>query len=193
MIVAGLDTETTSKLHPDHRIIELCVQKWDFDPDTGKAAKLNEKTWRIHPGRSIDPKAYAVHKISLDDLAGSPPLEACADEIIDYMHGVDWFVAHNGNEFDRPFIRMEYERVNASHLPALDRQRWFDTMEEGRWAHPWGKVPNLRELCWASDVHYDPALSHRADYDVEVMMRSFFFGVRAGFFTLRSPGAALAA
>lgn len=183
MIVAGLDIETTGKLTPEHRIIELCLQKWHYEPEAGHAfVKLDEHTWRINPERSIDPKAYAVHKISLDDLAGKPTLPEVLPRIISNMRGVDMFVAHNGNEFDRPFIRMEVERADPSLLPIIDAQQWFDTMEEGRWAHPWGKVPNLAELCWACDVHYDPALSHKADYDVEVMMKSFFFGVKCGFF-----------
>lgn len=194
MIVAGLDVETTSKLAPEHRIIELCIQKWDYHPDHGhKFAKIGEETWRINPERSIDPKAYAVHKISLDDLAGKPNFEESLPSIADYMRGVDLFVAHNGDDFDRPFIRMEVERVAPTLVSEMDKQKWFDTMVEGRWAHPWGKVPNLRELCWACDVHYDPALSHKADYDVEVMMRSFFFGVRSGFFRPEISTVALAA
>lgn len=182
MLIAGLDVETTSKLSPEHRIIELCVQKWEFNTDTKAAIKRAQETWRFNPERSIDPKAYAVHKISLDDLVGEPTFEAALPQVLDFMEGVDLFVAHNGDEFDRPFLRMEVERVASHKLHRIDGQQWFDTMQEGRWAHPWGKVPTLRELCWACDVAYDPTKSHAADYDVEVMMRAFFFAVRAGFF-----------
>lgn len=185
MIVCGIDTETTSKLSPDHRIIELHLQKWDFDPVIMTRTKISDKTWRINPERSIDPKAYAVHKISLDDLAGKPNFASCGREIIAAMADVDLFVAHNGDEFDRPFLRLEIERTMPDLLPALDGQKWFDTMQNGRWSGPWGKAPSLAELCWATDVPYDVTLAHSADFDVGVMMKAFFFGIQAGFFVLR--------
>lgn len=183
MIVAGLDIETTSILKIEHRIIELCAQKWEFDPATCKGRLIGTKTWRIHPERSIEPKAYAVHKISLDDLAGMPVFAEVAADILAYIADVELIVAHNGDEFDRPFVRMELERVGQP-LTKFDEQKWFDTMLDGRWADPWGKVPTLRQLCHACDVEYDTAKSHAAEYDVTVMMKSFFFGVKAGFFTL---------
>lgn len=180
MLIAGLDVETTGIADPKHRIIELHVQKWDA-ADFDHPRLLGDKTWRIHPDRSIEAKAFAVHHISLDDLAGCPKFEAVVDEIMAHLAGVDLFVAHNA-DFDRQMMRYEVQRVKPTYLPALDALNWFDTMEEGRWATPWGKVPNLRELCWACDVNYDPSLAHAAAYDVTVMMKSFFFGVRAGFF-----------
>jgi DNA polymerase-3 subunit epsilon len=185
MIVAGLDIETTGFLKPEHRIIELCVQKWDYDPASLKADLIGTETWRIHPERSIDAKALAVHGISLDDLASAPTWDKCAPYILDHMRDVDLFVGHNGNEFDRPFIRMEVERIKLS-VPQIDAQKWFDTMLSGRWANTWGKVPTLRELCWACDVEYDPSKAHAAEYDVRQMMQSFFFGLKTGFFTLPS-------
>lgn len=181
MIVAGLDTETTGILKPEHRIIELCLQKWDFNPSTFEAKLIRTDTWRIHPERSVEAGAYAVHKISLDDLAGRPNWLNSSPYILDAMKGVDLFVAHNGAEFDRPFIRMECER-NGLPVAPLDAQKWYDTMLGGRWATAWGKAPNLQELCWACDVEYDPEKSHAAEYDVRVMMEAFFFGVRAGVF-----------
>lgn len=183
MIVAGLDTETTSKLDPAHRIIETFIQKWDVDPVTFDARFLESKLWRTHPDRSIEPAAFKVHGISLDDLAGQPKMEVHAPEIDRYMRGVDLFVAHNGNEFDRPYIRMEFERCGVD-LANIDGSKWFDTMLAGRWANTWGKVPSLRELCYACDVEYDPAKAHAADYDVTVLMRCFFTGLKLGFFIL---------
>lgn len=178
MILAGLDIETSGILKPEHRIIELCLQKWDFNPSTFEAKLIRTDTWRIHPERAIDAAAYAVHKISLDDLAGRPNWLNSSPYILDAMKGVDLFVAHNGEGFDMPFIEQECVR-NGIKFPKV---KCFDTMLGGRWATAWGKAPNLQELCWACDVEYDPEKSHAAEYDVRVMMEAFFFGVRAGFF-----------
>lgn len=181
MIIAGLDTETTGKLSPEHRVIELCVQQWEYEPGYVPTLKDN-RTWRIHPDRSIEPGAYKVHGISLDDLAGKPTFDKVAPEILDHMSKVDLFVAHNGDDFDKPMLTMELERFGL----ALPSRPWLDTMQSGRWATALGKVPNLKELCWASDVEYDPSKAHAADYDVTVMMKCFFFGLKCGRFTL--PG-----
>lgn len=183
MIVGVIDTETSGKLDPAHRIIELSIHKWDATA-IHSPRLLSERTWRIHPERSIEPKAFAVHGISLDDLAGEKNLAHHTEAILADMQGVDLWVAQNGDSFDRPFIRLEYERVLPAALPFLDGQKWFDTMLEGRWATAWGKSPNLGELAWACDVDYDPTKAHAADYDVRVTAKCFFFGLRHGFYKL---------
>jgi DNA polymerase-3 subunit epsilon len=184
MIVAGIDTETTGLLKPEHRLVEIHIQKWKLDnPMATNPELLSDKTWRTNPDRSIDAKAQAVHHIAIEDLAGAPKLEDVLLEIIAHMKDVDLWVAHNV-EFDRNFMALEVERVDARFLPWLNGLQWFDTMTEGRWAHPWGKVPSLQEACWASDVPYDPTKAHAAEYDVTCMMKCFFFGLRTGFYKI---------
>lgn len=181
LIIGGFDIESTGLLSPDHRIIEACVQQYEVDPANPSAAFLvNEKTWRIHPKRSIDAKAYAVHNISLDDLAGCPEWSEVAADICAWLDACDIVVAHNGIEFDFPFLIQECERVGQP-LPDFYP---FDTMQDGRWATPFGKVPNLGELCFASGVPYNAAEAHAADYDVRKMMASFFFGWAQGFYQI---------
>jgi len=60
----------------------------------------------------------------------------------------------------------------------------FDTMTEGRWATPDGKLPKLQELCFALEVEYDTNKAHAAEYDVDVMMECLWKGIDCGFFTL---------
>lgn len=174
MILGALDTETTGLEWGDHRFIEVFVHRLGTD---GKS--LEEKLFRIHPQRSIQPAAQAVHKISLADLAGCPAWEDVAPDIHSMLSRCDLLVAHNGEGFDLPFLNYEFERVG---LPKL-KVPMFDTMLEGRWATPIGKVPNLGELCWACEVDYDGSKAHAADYDVRVMMDCFFKGVEWGFFS----------
>lgn len=180
MIIVGLDTETTGKLDPAHRVIELCLQRWAFDPGTHNSALIKTSTWRFNPDRSIDAAAFRAHGISQEDLADCKPLGIHAGDIVAELEGVDLIVAHNGLDFDKVFMTWELERAGI----ALPSSPWFDTMQSGRWATALGKVPNLKELCWACDVEYDPAKAHAAEYDVLVMMKCFFFGVKSGNFTL---------
>jgi len=60
-------------------------------------------------------------------------------------------------------------------------------MMSGCWATAFGEVPSLKKLCFACDVEYDADDAHAADYDVDKMMESFFFGVGAGRFKLDNP------
>lgn len=173
--VAGLDLETTGKLATGHRIIEVCVSKWLIS-----GTHLSTQTWRINPERAIDPKAQEVHGISAADLLSEPKREIVFPLITKALADVDLIVAHNGLEFDKLFLEMDYTSVGL----VFPKHEWFDTMIEGRWATPMGKVPSLQELCHATGVKYDPSKAHAAEYDTNCMMEAFFRGKQMGFFNV---------
>jgi DNA polymerase III subunit epsilon len=179
MIITSIDTETTGLEWGDHRFIEVYIEHFELHDQTTVAHKL----WRIHPQRTIQPAAQAVHKISLMDLAGCPAWEDVAKDIHAFLHCGDLLVAHNGEGFDFPFLNYEFKRVG---LPEIGKPV-FDTMIHGRWATPVGKVPNLGELCWACEIDYDSSKAHAADYDVAVMTKCFFKGVEWGFYSPPLP------
>ena len=181
MIIGALDTETTGLEWGDHRFVEVYVEQIEYP--TRKS--LTKKLQRINPQRSIQPAAQAVHKISLSDLVGCPAWEDVAKNLHALLSGCDLLVAHNGQGFDLPFLNYEFKRAGLSEL----RVPMFDTMLEGRWATPIGKVPNLGELCWACEVDYDGSKAHAADYDVGVMIECFFRGLDWGFFRAPLPHA----
>ena len=137
--------------------------------------------WRIDPKRSIDAKAREVHKITEADLIGCPTLEEAGPEIAKRLNDCDMVIAHNGFEFDFPFIAQELERIREP-LPDFEP---FDTMLAGRWATPLGEVPNLGALSFACGVPYDPDKAHSAEYDVLRMMECFFFGIRRGLYNVK--------
>lgn len=181
MIIGGTDLETTGFLEPEHRIIEVCISRYDFDPATFTAKHLDTWTQRIDPKRSIDKKAQDVHKITANDLIGKPTWDVVGPDAAKRLDTCDVVVGHNFLEFDAPFLIQEWERIKCP-LPDFIP---FDTMQDGRWATPMGTVPNLGALCFACGVPYDHATAHAADYDVGVMMECFFFGLRRGVFTLK--------
>ena len=181
MIVGGLDTETTGLFSLEHRIIEACIKRYEWsgvpeDPHT----LIDSVTWRINPERSIDAKAREVHGISESDLLAEPKWAAVAPLISARMDSCDVVVAHNGLSFDFPFLLQEFKRVGVDDPDVIP----FDTMVDGTWATPFGKSPTLAELCWASGVPYDATEAHAADYDVEVMMKCFFHGIKRKVFSL---------
>lgn len=181
LIIGGLDTETTGLSQADgHRIIEAAIKLYHYSPSKRIHKPIYQFEQRINPGRSIDPAAQAVHGISFEMLESSPRWEIVAPQVAKVMSKCDIIVAHNGDGFDLPFVANELLRVGI----AVPDVRTVDTMLQGTWATPLGKLPNLRELCFACGVDYDPSKAHAAMYDVDVMMESFFIGLKDGFFTI---------
>lgn len=175
MKIIGLDTETTGlDQEKGHRIIEIAMLTYELD-----GTLVDRWVQRIDPQRSIDPGAQAAHGISYTELVGQPKWEDVAEEVQRRVGTADLLVAHNMG-FDGPFIAAELQRVGLQvpNVPSLC------TMENARWACPDGKLPRLGELCFALGVDYDPAKAHAADYDVQVMMASFFRAYERGFYTL---------
>lgn len=181
IIVGGLDIETTGlKQSEGHRIIEFATSLHRYFPDTGEVRAVGQYEQRINPGRSIDPAAQAVHDISFEMVEGCPKWEEVAPKVVKVMSACDVIVAHNGDEFDLPFVGNELLRVGQPVPSVLT----VDTMVSGTWATPLGKLPSLRELCFACGVDYDEEKAHAALYDVGVMMQCFFHALNKGFYQL---------
>ncbi len=173
-IEAGVDIETTGLEKGDHRIVEIYIGLWRGEK------LLREFNQRIDPQRSISKEAQDVHKISSADLVGKPVWSAVAPTVHAFLSKADVWVAHNGDEFDFPFIAYELKRVGLV-MPAKPQ---IDTMQF-TWATPDGKKPSLKELCLACDVEYLETTTtgvgaHAADYDVRVMMECLFNARRWG-------------
>jgi DNA polymerase-3 subunit epsilon len=182
MHIGGLDIETTGLEWGEHRIVEVALLIY------GEEGALRTKAvQRIDPQRSIQAKAQAVHGIALEMLVGCPTWEVVGPKFARLLDRCDLIVAHNGEDFDGPFVNHELQRLG---LPAM-RAPIFDTMKSARWATPLGKLPSLQELCFACDVPYNPDQAHAAEYDVDRMMGCFFRGLDWGRFTLPSPAEAL--
>jgi DNA polymerase III subunit epsilon len=184
MLIIGTDVETTGLEIGDHRIIEYYDAAWLWDLHS-KPELIDQTYFKINPERNIPLESQRIHHITPADVEGCPPWRKVAPEIHRSLARADLVVAHNGKSFDLPFLNYEFARVGLEELdPPL-----VDTMLEGRWATPQGKVPNLGELCFACDVPYDTTSgkAHAADYDVGVMMQCFFRALSWGWFKLPSP------
>jgi DNA polymerase-3 subunit epsilon len=176
MKILGFDTETTGTQWADgHRIIEIALVL--VHDGVRKAAY----TQRFNPQRPIDAKATEVHGITFEEVSGEPLFEEKAGKISALMNCADVIVAHNGVEFDVPFINHEFRGAG---VPEIGNVPIVDTMLDGRWATPFGKNPSLGELCFALGVPYDKAQAHAALYDVDVMLEAFHRARAKGFFTI---------
>lgn len=178
MKILGIDTETTGLNQSEgHRIIEYASVRVGYDGHS--FTRLGETVLRVNPERLIDPKAEAVHRISIGELAREPVWKTVAPQIAADLQDADLIVAHN-MEFDGPFLAAELMRVGL--MPP--KAQAFCTMLNGLWATPWGKRPKLSELAWALGYEYDTSKAHGALYDVELMLTCLQAGIQRGHYKL---------
>lgn len=79
----------------------------------------------INPeGKIIPPETYMVHKISNAFLEDKPKMSVIAPKFLEFI-GDAPLVAHNGIDFDFPFINHELEKLN---LPQIPRSRQLDSI-----------------------------------------------------------------
>ncbi|EIP8238380.1 3'-5' exonuclease [Salmonella enterica subsp. enterica serovar Johannesburg] len=177
-IVGGIDIESTGLDYSSgHKIIEIAITRYDLDTHT----HIDSLEMRFNPRRSIDPKAQAVHGISLEKLVAEQLLADHAKDVAAYMAQCQIWVAHNGEAFDIPFIRHEFASYGVK-LPSIPV---VDTMLDGLWATEDGKRPRLEELAFSLGFIYDREKAHGALYDTDLMMQCFFKArEKYGFFKL---------
>lgn len=81
--------------------------------------KLTENTFHeyINPeGKIIPPETYMVHKISNAFLEDKPKMSVVAPKFLEFI-GDSQVVAHNGLDFDFPFMNYELEKLNLKPIP----------------------------------------------------------------------------
>lgn len=79
----------------------------------------------INPeGKIIPPDTYMVHKISNAFLEDKPKMSVIAPRFLEFI-GDSPIVAHNGFDFDFPFINHELEKLN---LPTIPRSQQLDSI-----------------------------------------------------------------
>ena len=89
--------------------------------------KITDKTFHeyINPeGKIIPPETYMVHKISNAFLDDKPKMSVVAPRFLEFI-GDSTIVAHNGLDFDFPFVNHELEML---HLPPIPRAQMADTL-----------------------------------------------------------------
>lgn len=164
-IATGVDIETTGlDVYSGHKIIEIALVSYEIETER----KISEVSLRFNPRRNIDAKAQAVHRISLEMLADCPLFEDKAAVLAKAMAAADVWVAHNGRQFDIPFITKQMSDCGV----ALPVRPLVDTMD-ARWACENGKIPRLQELAVAMGFVYDEEKAHGALYDTDLMMQCF--------------------
>lgn len=115
------DIETTGfdYLHGDR-----CIEIGAVELVDGKITGNNFHEYINPEGKIIPPETYAVHKISNAFLDDKPLMAEVGPRFLEFV-GDSPIVAHNGIEFDFPFLNHEFEVLG---LPKIPRTQQQDTL-----------------------------------------------------------------
>ena len=150
----ALDTETTGRFFPRHRIIELCAQRFRYD-DAGRIHDVYPaQTWLEDPGEPLEPEIVRITGLTDAVLRQRSIHDGAAFGI---LSGADVIVAHN-SAFDRPFVDARLD---------LPKRAWACSMSQVDWRAHGFDGKGLGYLLMQMGWRY---AAHRAETDVSALM-----------------------
>lgn len=134
---------------------DRCIEIGAVEVLDGKITGNNFHEYINPEGKIIPQETYMVHKISNAFLDDKPKMSVVAPKFLEYV-GDSIIVAHNGFEFDFPFLNHEFEMLG---LPQIPRSQQQDTLIIAR-----NRVFNLKTYTLdALAKFYGVSLTARAD------------------------------
>jgi len=135
--------------------------------------KLTERTFHeyINPeGKIIPPETYMVHKISNAFLEDKPKMSEIAPKFLEFI-GDSPIVAHNGFDFDFPFLNFELAKLG---LHQISREQQMDSIVIARNRVFGPKAYTLDALAkWFGVPLTARADAHGALIDAEILAKVF--------------------
>jgi DNA polymerase III subunit epsilon len=162
MLVCGIDIETTGLVADKDTILEIGLALWDVD-----SKKLHVcESMLITSDIKYSEESEKVHGITDDMIMYSGlRLEDAILKLRWYCDNSEYFVAHNGNAFDRLFLDKWF--LKEADL-SLAEKPWIDTMTD----IPYPKHIKTRKLDYLAMEHgFINPFPHRALFDTMTMLR----------------------
>jgi DNA polymerase-3 subunit epsilon len=135
--------------------------------------KITDSTFHeyINPdGKIIPQSSYMVHKLSNEFLSDKPKFNEVAQKLLDFI-GDSQVVAHNGFDFDFPFINYELAQLG---LPAIPREQQQDSIVIARHKIFGPKEYTLDSLAkWFGVSLVTRADAHGALIDAEILAKVY--------------------
>jgi DNA polymerase-3 subunit epsilon len=157
--VISFDTETTGLSHRDgDRLIEFGAVEIIGNMVTGNYFHMF-----VNPGRrKVHPDAYAIHKISDEDLADKPQMSEVMPKFREFI-GDSPIVIHNA-PFDMGFVNNELAMLKQPQLS----NEIIDTLTLARKLFPMSRN-SLDALCARYGVDKSARVNHGAHIDAELL------------------------
>jgi len=134
---------TNHEHEPRTRVIIFDIETTGFYPDKGDRVieigaveiidgRITDNTFHayVNPmGKIIPPDSYMVHKLSNEFLSDKPSFKDVAPRMMEFIGDAPIVVAHNGYDFDFPFINYELKQLGLAEIP---RTRQGDSLAIAR-------------------------------------------------------------
>jgi len=155
--LAFVDLEMTGLDAARDRVVEVCVERVLGGQRQAILSTL------IHPGERVGGAAH-VHGLDAEQLAGAPPFEQIAGDVVRLLDGAI-LVAHAA-VWDVRFLVAEAKRAGIT----LSLDHWLDTLVLARRAFAFHSY-SLDALC--RELAIDRGQAHRAESDVRALRAVF--------------------
>ncbi len=165
--VICFDIETTGF---DYQRGDRCIEIGAVEIVDGKITDNSFHEYINPEGKIIPPDTYMVHKISNAFLEDKPKMSVVAPKFLEFV-GDSPIVAHNGVDFDFPFVNYELEKLN---LPKIPREQQLDSIVIARNRVFGPKSYSLDALAkWYGISLTARADAHGALIDAEILAKVF--------------------
>ncbi|MDI9332629.1 MAG: DNA polymerase III subunit epsilon [Alphaproteobacteria bacterium] len=167
-----LDTETTGlNAETGDRIVEIgCVELLH------RKLSGNNLHHYLNPERDSEEGALRVHGLTREFLDTKPKFAAIAQELRDYLQGVDELISHNA-PFDIGFLNKEFQLLGLGPVTELVG-RVLDSLAMAKELYP-GKRNGLDALCDRLGVDNSGRTLHGALLDAE-LLAEVYIGMTRG-------------
>lgn len=153
------DLETTGIDCTRERIVEVAF----YDVEREKSFSQ-----LVHPDRPIPPESSSIHQITDEMVSDAPRFAEILPQLLSFCSGEVVLIAHNNDNFDRPFLREEFKR--ASCQPPME-WKWIDSL---RWARKYRPDLPKHTLQFLRELYSLPSnQAHRALDDVRTLHQLF--------------------
>ena len=161
------DIETTGF---DYMRGDRCIEIGAVEIVDGKITDNSFHEYINPEGKIIPPDTYMVHKISNAFLEDKPKMSEIAPKFLAFV-GDSPIVAHNGLDFDFPFVNHELQMLN---LPQIPRSQQMDSIVIARNRVFGPKSYSLDALAkWYGISLTARADAHGALIDAEILAKVF--------------------
>lgn len=147
--ILGLDLETTGLDKNKDQIVEVAAVVWDVNlkrPIMLEQMLINDVATKE---RMKEEDAYKGHGHTITSLdKHGVSLSVCLKRLIAICESenIKAVVAHNGENFDKPFLLKKYLEMDM-RPETIGVLPWIDTREDIEYPEEWGAGRKLSELC----------------------------------------------
>ena len=157
MLILGLDLETSGLDRKECDILEIGAVLWHVEEKRPvKLFSQFNKDFQSEVPPEIE-KLIGLNAFEVKRFG--KPLRDCLEELTIYLDSVEYVVAHNGRNFDKPFLEDTYKSIGMK----MPEKVWIDTMID----LPYPDGMGTRKLSYLACEHgFVNPFPHRALTDV---------------------------